>query len=214
MASATAALVVSQLWIAGTWIAAALTPVIVALVSEGLNRPTERIARAMTADRTAVYAPPEEYETHREPKDAPFPRDPEPRRFQREPGPVHVYGRPSRRRRKLAVGAVIATALAAFGIAFGAITVAEVIGGRSIAHSDRHTTFLGGHRDRSNSSTEEKNRQQTTPAETNTTPQQTTPQTTPQTTTPNTTTTPPTQTAPQAPAPQAAPPTQTTPAQP
>ena len=53
-ASASAAAVTSQLWIAGTWIAAAVTPLIVALVSELLHRPTERIARAITSDRPAL----------------------------------------------------------------------------------------------------------------------------------------------------------------
>jgi hypothetical protein len=48
VASASAAAVTSQLWIAGTWIAAALTPVLVALISEAMHRPTERIARAWT----------------------------------------------------------------------------------------------------------------------------------------------------------------------
>src|SRR6185436_3450026 len=51
VASASAAAVTSQLWIAGTWIAAALTPVLVALISEAMHRPTERIARAWTAER-------------------------------------------------------------------------------------------------------------------------------------------------------------------
>src|SRR5829696_8532004 len=55
-ASAAAAAVTSQLWIAGTWIAAATTPVIVALVSEALHRPTERIARAFTSEREALEA--------------------------------------------------------------------------------------------------------------------------------------------------------------
>jgi len=49
VASASAAAVTSQLWIAGTWIAAALTPVLVAVISEAMHRPTERIARAWTA---------------------------------------------------------------------------------------------------------------------------------------------------------------------
>jgi hypothetical protein len=55
-ASAAAALLTSQLWIAGTWIAAAMTPVIVSLISEMLNRPTERIARSFTSDRRPLAA--------------------------------------------------------------------------------------------------------------------------------------------------------------
>ncbi|HEV3377797.1 MAG TPA: hypothetical protein VG126_11025, partial [Thermoleophilaceae bacterium] len=55
-ASAAAALLTSQLWIAGTWLAAAMTPVIVTLVSEILNRPTEKIARSLTSDRRPLAA--------------------------------------------------------------------------------------------------------------------------------------------------------------
>ena len=54
VASASAAAVTSQLWIAGTWIAAAMTPVLVTLLSEALHRPTERIARAWTSDQPAL----------------------------------------------------------------------------------------------------------------------------------------------------------------
>jgi hypothetical protein len=55
-ASAAAALLTSRLWIAGTWLAAAMTPVIVTLVSEILNRPTDRIARSFTSDRGSLAA--------------------------------------------------------------------------------------------------------------------------------------------------------------
>jgi hypothetical protein len=56
-ASASAALVTSRLWIAGTWLAAALTPVLVTLVSELLSRPTERLARTLTSDSPALPDP-------------------------------------------------------------------------------------------------------------------------------------------------------------
>jgi hypothetical protein len=55
-ASAAAALLTSRLSTAGTWVAAAMTPVIVSLVSEMLNRPTERIARSFTSDRSSLPA--------------------------------------------------------------------------------------------------------------------------------------------------------------
>src|ERR687891_2702584 len=55
-ASAAAALLTPQLSPAGPWIAAAMTPVIVSLVSEMLNRPTERIAKSFTADRAPLAA--------------------------------------------------------------------------------------------------------------------------------------------------------------
>jgi hypothetical protein len=55
-ASAAAALLTSQVSTAGTWVAAAMTPVIVSLVSEMLNRPTERIAKSFTSDRRSLAA--------------------------------------------------------------------------------------------------------------------------------------------------------------
>ena len=57
-ASASAAVLTSQLWIRGTWIAAALTPVIVTLVSELLHRPTERIASKLTSERPSLSVGP------------------------------------------------------------------------------------------------------------------------------------------------------------
>ena len=54
IASATAALVTSQFWAGGTPFAAAVTPVIVTLVSELLHRPTQAIARRVTVERTAI----------------------------------------------------------------------------------------------------------------------------------------------------------------
>src|SRR3712207_6965709 len=54
VASAAAAVVTSRFSTIGTPVAAALTPVIVALVSEMLHRPTERIAERLTSDRPRV----------------------------------------------------------------------------------------------------------------------------------------------------------------
>src|SRR5512132_1691614 len=79
VASATAAAVTSQLWIAGTWVAAAVTPVLVALISEAVHRPTERIARAWTSDR-------EGSSSH-----SISPTRTEPTAVTGTPGPVRVY---------------------------------------------------------------------------------------------------------------------------
>ena len=54
IASASAAVIVSQFWVSGTWMAAALTPVFVILISEALHRPTEAIAERVTASRAEV----------------------------------------------------------------------------------------------------------------------------------------------------------------
>jgi hypothetical protein len=135
VASATAAAVTSQLWIAGTWIAAAVTPVLVALVSELLNRPAERIARAWTSERPAL---PGDTAPSR-PRTTPPPAPGE--------APIRVYrtgsaSRPSRR--KLAIGSVFAIGGLAFVIAVFTLTAGELIAGGSIGKGDRRTTFGGG----------------------------------------------------------------------
>jgi predicted outer membrane lipoprotein len=163
LGSAAAALLTSQLWIAGTWIAAAFTPVIVALVSELMNRPAERIARTLTSDRAALRR------AEREPLPeaggaAPPARpdaDPLPRRAAAEPptsAPVRVYRAgdaeprtarggmiaPRTRRRKIAYGAVFGTAALAFVIAVAALTVPELVAGGSVGKNDARTTLFGG----------------------------------------------------------------------
>jgi hypothetical protein len=173
-ASAVAAAVVSQLWIAGTWIAAALTPVLVTMVSEALNRPTERIARAMTSDRTALPDP----SAPRPARRAGIERAPVPSRARPasppDPdappagaaGPVRVYRQPARRppRRRIAYGMVAGTAALAFVIGVVVFTTTELIAGDSIGKSGNRTTLgIGGSGNNRSSDTEE---QRTTPAET------------------------------------------------
>jgi hypothetical protein len=156
VASATAAAVTSQLWIAGTWVAAALTPVLVTLISEAMHRPTERIARAWTSERPALRARP----TGRREQVAPphgdplQPRDPgPPARDERTtaldegaPGPVRVYRQPTTRapRRRLALGAVAATAAIAFVIAVVALTAGDLVSGGSIGKGGGRTTLFSG----------------------------------------------------------------------
>jgi hypothetical protein len=212
VASATAAAITSQLFIAGTWIAAAVTPVLVALVSELLNRPADRLSRARTAERSALSG------------DAPAPRSSQPAPPPRTaspsaPGepPVRIYRQPSPRRprrRKLAIGAVLATGLLAFAIAAVTLTAGELLAGGSIGKGDRRTTFGGGR------TQQDDNKQPADERQTDTTerqPTETTPQAQPRQqteTTPaptETTETAPAPVAPQA-APEAAPQTETTPA--
>jgi hypothetical protein len=178
--SACAAAVTSQLWIAGTWIAAAITPVIVSVVSELLSRPTERIARALTTDATAVPDP-----------DAPTPRPrrarPTRRPAQRAPrqppadpeispdpdapspggaGPVRFYRQPPRRppRRRIAYGVVAATAGVAFLVGIFVFTTTELLAGESIGKSGGRTTLFTS--DSSNTRTTETEQERTTPTET------------------------------------------------
>jgi hypothetical protein len=204
LASAIAAIVTSQFWAGGTPIAAAVTPVIVALVSEMLTRPTERIARSITTDRRAatprVVSPP----SPDLPSDAPIRvyragaaqpraagvrggrgreadargrsgdaggdvrgRSGEPGRDapgaagrrrdfgarDRDPGPPGSIlgsagpppgGRRPARRRKIAYGAVFATAALAFVIGIAALTLPELVAGGSVGKNDGRTTLFGG----------------------------------------------------------------------
>ena len=155
VASASAAAVTSQFSTQGTWVAAALTPVVVTLVSEMLHRPTERIAERLTTDRPRVLAdamgagaPPqreEEPPVRRAPAEPGAGREPGPAdtRPAAEHGePLRVYRRPARR--KLAVGLAVATAALAFAVAAVAITIPELIAGESIGKGDRKTSLFGG----------------------------------------------------------------------
>jgi hypothetical protein len=166
VAAATAAVVTSQLWIAGTWIAAATTPVLVALISELLNRPTERIADRFTSDRPALLGG-ERDERAREaepaatqPPPTPPAREPPPARTPAEPGPgpIRVYRStaPPPRRRRIAVGAVLATGALALVIAVFALTVPELIAGGAIGKGNGGTTFFSKDRDRSASDDKKK----------------------------------------------------------
>jgi hypothetical protein len=203
-ASATAALVVSRLWIAGTWIAAAMTPVLVALISELLHRPTERLARSLTTDSPALPDPEAPArrvaERLRAYDDALLP-DPE--------APVRIYRSesarpPAGRKRQIAYRIVLVTAALAFAIGGVALTVSELIAGNSFGKSDRRTTLIPTNRhqkDTQDSQTPTKS----TPEQTDTTQQ-------PATTDQTTTSPPPTDTTPTPSTTETTPPTtQTTP---
>ncbi len=146
VASASAAAVTSQLWIAGTWIAAAFTPVLVALISEALHRPTERVARAWTAER----------DVSRTERRASSATRGEPVAVTGSTGPVRVYRQTSRgvtepeRGRAVLLGrripwrAVLVTAGVAFVIAVGAITAIDLVSGGSVGKGSGGTTFFRG----------------------------------------------------------------------
>lgn len=197
LASLAAALIVSRFWINGTPIAAAVTPVIVAVVSELLNRPTEAIARRVTSERTALMpqatgagSPAEHGEPERPTRVA--------RDLEGGQPPVRVY-RPEGRRRwgRIHPKIVALTAALAFLIAAAAFTLPELIAGQSLGKGDRRTTFWGGSdRDRGDEEPEPpaqttqetapeqeeaapEEQQQTVPEEQPTTPSETTPETVP-----------------------------------
>jgi hypothetical protein len=199
VASATAAGVTSQLWIAGTWIAAAVTPLLVTLISELLNRPTERIAQKLTSDSPAVPDPeaprPRRTTAPKKPVEvAPDPDAPPPG----EPGPVRVYRQPSRRpsRRRIALGVVAATTAIAFVVGIVLFTTTELLAGESIGRSGGRTTLFSGSsknkksdadEQRGTSTTDTTEQQQRQPTQTTTERQEQQPRTTQTTTTPTTT---------------------------
>ena len=149
-ASASAAAVTSQLWIAGTWIAAAVTPLIVAIVSELLHRPSERIARAITSDRPALQLDDSEESPARG-------QQPDPGR----PSAARPCACTGSRRHRPARGAADRAPRCGRsrgpGLLIGAaaLTAAELIAGQSIGKGDRATSLVGGKSRKTNTSTTE-----------------------------------------------------------
>jgi hypothetical protein len=199
-ASATAALVVPMFWEPGTVFAAAMTPIIVSIVSELLKHPTEKVT-AVTSRRTTggavVFEPPPE-----EPFDplAPAPIE------ELEALPQTTTQRAVHKRRGLTGRQwrlALVTGLVAFVAAVAFVTVSELVAGESVGSDSNPTTFFG--RKAKNDATPTPTPTATpseTPTETPTPGASTTPTPTPtETPTPAPTTTP----EPAAPAPQSAP---------
>jgi hypothetical protein len=142
-ASAAASYTASHLWGSGTVLSAALTPVIVALVSEFLRRPVDRVAS--TAQRVAPIVP-------RTPSGPPGPSErppPEPTRAADAPvgqgdwATVSYEAPPSpgwRPRWRLVLG----TGLLAFIIVVAFYTVPDLLVGHSITGAGGSTTFFSG----------------------------------------------------------------------
>jgi hypothetical protein len=186
-----AATVVSRLWQPGTVMATAMTPVFVTLVREALERPARRVT-------SIAVRPP------REPaEDPPAPAVVVTADEGMTPMRVYRPGRKVRRRWKLA----LATGLLAFVIAVAAMTVPELVAGRSVVSAKHDTTIFGGRRHTAATTSKPEQKTKTeeqtvttekTPTDETTTGQQTTttaPQTQPATPAPQTQTQ--TQTAPQ-----------------
>jgi hypothetical protein len=214
MSSLAAAVVVSHVWGAGTLIGAAMTPVIVALVSEGLNRPAKVIgtARQTRADR---YDPVAEGRAGLREGDfdhAGVPPVPAAAAAQMR---VHRTAAAKRgfslRMPRPRVLAAIGTGLVAFLIAGVFLTSSELVLGKSVTSSSHRTTLVPVKRSTASSTKTTTDKTDTTKTtDTTTTPTTSTATTTPpaQSTPPAGETTPPVQPTPQA-APQSAAPTTT-----
>ena len=206
LAAGAAAVVTSYFWQRGTLISAAMTPVIVAIVSEMLNRPAQTVRRAARSARSATPArrqvplahgagagPPSEGPS----RELPAPREPSAAGMSE----YKVYrSEPTRPRfGRIHWKIVLATAGIAFVIAIGALTLPELLFGSSVNGSNS-TTFFGGSTQPDKSSKTKTDEQKTTTNNQKTTTQD-------RTTTNDRTTTAPTQTAPtqSTPAPSTAP---------
>jgi hypothetical protein len=144
-----AAVVVPTFWEKGSLIATAITPIVVALVSEALNRPAKAITAAApkvarrSATGAALRSPqptgvgargegPERV-AHGAPPWSGDPDDPFGLRAEKAP------------RRRLPVRLGIVTGLIAAVVGAGVVTASELaVFGHSISHSGRQTSLFGG----------------------------------------------------------------------
>jgi hypothetical protein len=172
-----AAIVVSKIWSGGTLMATAMTPVIVAVVKEMLERPAQKIP--VTVSRLSSVR-------HDDP-DALVVEEVEPG----EPSEVSVYS-PRGHKWKLAA----LTGLLAAVVAIAVLTLPELVAGHSIFGSDHRTTIFRGHSSKTKTTTTQDTQTETV---TQTQPTETVTQTVPTVTQTVPAQTTPTQTAPQSP---------------
>jgi cell division septation protein DedD len=136
-AAVAAAVIVPMIWERGTLVATAMTPVIVALVSEGLRKPADRISAATkTVRRSATGV------AVRDPDFEPLP--PEERGLDvRDDDPFGLRERPPVKHHwKIA----LATGAVAFVIAVVGLTMSELVFGGPATKDSGSTTFFSGSR--------------------------------------------------------------------
>ncbi|MGI8803877.1 MAG: hypothetical protein ACR2KV_17225 [Solirubrobacteraceae bacterium] len=176
-ASGVASYTVSHVWGSGTVLSAALTPVLVALVSEFLHRPVDAVARvAPIHPRTTAGPPKGELRP-------PRPADP-PTGTEADWAPVS-YGETAPPAWRPRWRLILLTGLAAFAIVVGIFTIPELVVGHSLTGAGGSTTYFSGP---SPSTPAVHPPPQTAPRTTTTDTTTTTPTDTTTTTTPSTTT--------------------------
>jgi len=141
-AAVAAAVIIPTFWEQGTLVATAMTPIIVALVSEALRRPAEKIT-AVTPKVASMRARPVTAEPEPEPFDPlpPTERDLAPSARPDDPYGLRTRGlRPKPHHWRIA----LATGLAAFAIAAVGLTASELVLGGPATRETGRTTFFGG----------------------------------------------------------------------
>ena len=131
VASASAALVIPMIWEPGTVFAAAMTPIIVALVSEMLRRPVDTVSAVRvrrTARGTAILDPPPDEDLATLPHSKEAPRA------------VHRRRPLTARQWKLA----LVTGAVAFAAAAAVVTTTELLAGDPISSAGGRTTLFSG----------------------------------------------------------------------
>ena len=168
IASGTAAIVVSQFWENGTIFASAMTPVVVAILSEILRKPVESERVRSGVRSVSSVAKPSSYSRPQSGRTPSVMAPPTPgvdeglkrREDGVEAGPVRVYSSGTNKaptelangsspRRRLHLKVAVVTGLLAFVIAALVLTVPELIFGGSVGSSSRNTTVFGGGSDTS-----------------------------------------------------------------
>lgn len=137
-ASAVAAFVTSQVWTGGTLFTAAISPVIVALVKEGLSRPAQKV-KTVRLVRTGSAIGEERSATDERPIPVSAAHEGE------ALTPVTVYRRSDSRWSPARIRLAVITGLLAFGIVVAVFTLPELVAGKSIGGGgDQRTTLFGG----------------------------------------------------------------------
>jgi hypothetical protein len=144
LAAVAAAIVVPMFWERGSIVATAITPIIVAVVSEALNRPAAVIKTAAprVARRTATGAAVRTRTPTGVGARGEGPEKLPPRRH--DPFGLYEDERPRGNRRPLKIALI--TGLLAFIIGAGVVTASELaVFGHSVGQSGRSTGLWGGH---------------------------------------------------------------------
>jgi hypothetical protein len=174
-AAVAAAVVVPMIWERGTLVATAMTPVIVALVSEALRHPAEKITSATSSvvRRPGPAGGPEAFDPLAGGERGPLPEpDSETGGPTRDHDPFGLRERaPIRRHWRLAV----ITGLVAFAVAVAALTLSELVFGGPATSESGRTTFFGGRDSDKQATPTPQASPEATPEEATPTPEEATP---------------------------------------